>query len=51
MIFDLADNDWNVKDRAIELPLSIKTVVDVKQVRECFGLKSDALQHIDRALE
>jgi putative ABC transport system substrate-binding protein len=51
MIFDLADNDWNVQDRAIELPLSVKTVVDVKQVRERFGLKPDAQQHIDRPLE
>jgi putative ABC transport system substrate-binding protein len=51
LIFDLADNDWNTHDRAIELPLSAKTVVDVKQVRERFGLKPDALQHIDRPLE
>ena len=51
LIFDLADNDWNVAERAIELPLSVKTVVDVKQVRERFGLKLDALKHIDRPLE
>ena len=51
LIFDLADNDWNVSDHAIELPLSVKTVVDVKQVREHFGLRPDALQHVDRALD
>jgi hypothetical protein len=51
LIFDLADNDWNTAQHAIELPLSVKTVVDVKQARERFGLKPDALHHIDRALE
>jgi hypothetical protein len=51
LIFDLADNDWKVGDHAIELPLSVKTVVDIKQVRERFGLRPDALQHIDRALD
>jgi hypothetical protein len=51
LIFDLADNDWNVSQHAIELPLSVKTVVDVKQTRERFGLRPDALQHIDRPLE
>jgi predicted small secreted protein len=51
MIFDLADNDWNVKERSVELPLSVKTVVDIKQVRERFGLRPDAQQHIDRPLD
>jgi len=51
LIFELADNNWNVADHPIELPLSVKTVVDVKQVRERFDLRPDALQHIDRALD
>lgn len=51
MIFDLADNDWNVQERAVELPLSVKTVVDMKQARERFGLRPDAQQHIDRPLD
>jgi putative ABC transport system substrate-binding protein len=51
LIFDLADNNWNVGDHPIELPLSVKTVVDVRQVRERFGLRSDALHHVDRALD
>jgi hypothetical protein len=50
MIFDMADNDWDTS-RAVELPVSVKTVVDLNQVRERFGLKPDALQHIDRPLE
>jgi len=42
-LIDLADNDWDVKGRAIELPLSVKTVVDIRQIRDRFGLKADAL--------
>jgi ABC-type uncharacterized transport system substrate-binding protein len=51
LIFDLSDNDWQVESHPVELPLSVKTVVDVKQVRANFGLRPDALKHIDRALE
>jgi hypothetical protein len=51
LIFDLADSGWNFNDRGIELPLSVKTVVDIKQVRERFGLKEGALRHIDRPLD
>jgi len=50
LIFDLSENHWNVGDHAIELPLSVKTVVDIKQVRDRFGLRADALEHVDRAL-
>ena len=51
LIFDLSENDWQVESHPVELPLSVKTIVDVKQVRENFGLRADALKHIDRALE
>jgi putative ABC transport system substrate-binding protein len=51
LIFDVADDGWKVEDHAIELPLSVKTVVDVKQARDRFGLQPDALHHIDRAIE
>lgn len=51
VIFELAENGWRAEDHAVELPISIKTLADVKQLRVKFGLKDDALQHIDRALE
>jgi hypothetical protein len=51
LIFDVADDGWRVEDHAIELPLSVKTVVDVKQARDQFGLQPDALRHIDRVAE
>jgi ABC-type uncharacterized transport system substrate-binding protein len=50
LILDMAENGWNVSAHPIELPLSVKTVVDIKQVRERFGLRQGALQRIDQAL-
>ena len=40
LLFDLSENDWRVE-----------TVVDVRLVRANFGLRPDALKHIDKALE
>jgi putative ABC transport system substrate-binding protein len=51
LIFDLAENDWSLEGRGIDLPLSVKTIVDMKQARERFGLKQDASRHIDHPLE
>lgn len=51
LIFDLFESEWKVEGHAVELPLSVKTVVDVNLVRANFGLKPDALKHIDRALQ
>jgi putative ABC transport system substrate-binding protein len=51
LLFDLSENDWRVETHPVELPLSVKTVVDIKLVRANFGLRPDALKHIDKALE
>jgi putative ABC transport system substrate-binding protein len=51
LLFDLSENDWQVETHPVELPLSVKTVVDIKLVRANFGLRPDALKHIDKALE
>jgi putative ABC transport system substrate-binding protein len=51
LLFDLSENDWQVETHPVELPLSVKTVVDVRLVRANFGLRPDALKHIDKALE
>lgn len=51
LIFDLADNNWKIEGRGLDLPLSVKTIVDMKQARERFGLKPNAERHIDRPLE
>jgi putative ABC transport system substrate-binding protein len=51
LIFEMADDGWRVDAHPVELPLSVKTIVDVKAAREHFGLRDDALKHIDRAEE
>lgn len=51
LVFELADDQWQLKDRSVELPLSVKTVVDVGQLRDHFGLQPGALKKIDQALE
>jgi ABC-type uncharacterized transport system substrate-binding protein len=51
LLFDLAENNWRAESHPVELPLSVKTVVDVKWIQAHFGLRPDALKHIDRALE
>jgi hypothetical protein len=51
LIFELADDDWRVEGHPVELPLSVKTVVDIRMVRANYGLRPDALKHIDRPLE
>jgi putative ABC transport system substrate-binding protein len=51
LIFELADDGWRVDAHRVELPLSVKTVVDVKAARASFGLRPEALRHIDVALQ
>ncbi|HXU05723.1 MAG TPA: hypothetical protein VN903_32430 [Polyangia bacterium] len=51
LIFDLSSEGWQAQTHDVELPLSVKTVVDVKQVSGTVGLKDDALRHIDKAVE
>lgn len=51
LVFEIADNDWQLDlDRKVELPLSVTTIVDVTQVDNHFGLKTDALSRIDKAV-
>jgi len=51
LLFDLLENDWQVERFPLERPLSVRTVVDIKLVRANFGLRPEALKHIDSALE
>jgi hypothetical protein len=51
LIFDLADSGWTVSGHDIALPISIKTLVDVKQVRQQFGLKKGGLDGIDQVMK
>jgi putative ABC transport system substrate-binding protein len=51
LIFDLAESDWATRDHPVALPVSTQTVVNMKQVREKFGLREGALERIDVSLE
>lgn len=51
LILDLADDDWQIELHPVELPLSTISVLDVPQARVRFGLRPDALNHVDRPLE
>jgi hypothetical protein len=51
LIFEIGDNDWKIEDSSVELPLSVRTVVDVGQLRHDFGLQPGALKKVDQALE
>jgi hypothetical protein len=51
LIFDLADNDWRADEHDVELPLSVKTIIDLKQMRDKFGLRPGGVSHVDRVLE
>jgi hypothetical protein len=51
LLYDLSENDWKTSSHPVELPLSSKTVVDIKLIQANFGLRPNALKHIDRALE
>ena len=50
LILDLAEDGWRTDEHPIDLPLSTLSVLDVQQARSRFGLRSDALDHIDRAV-
>jgi hypothetical protein len=51
MIFEVADSDWRADTHPVELPISTVTVVNMRQLREKFGLREGASRRIDKALE
>jgi putative ABC transport system substrate-binding protein len=52
VIFDIADEGWRLPNAyQTQEPLSIKTTLDLVQVRERFHLLPDALAHVDRVLK
>jgi hypothetical protein len=51
LVFDLSENDWRADEHAIEMPLSVKTIIDLPQLRDRFGLREEGLRHVDIAKE
>jgi hypothetical protein len=51
LIYEIAESDWRADDHPVELPISTETVVNLKQVKQRFGLRDGAMQRIDRTIE
>jgi putative ABC transport system substrate-binding protein len=51
LIFEAADIGWRLDELPVELPVSTLTVVNMRQVREKFGLRDGATRRIDKAIE
>jgi hypothetical protein len=51
LVFDLADNGWKLRDRAIKQPIAIKTLVRFEEVEQHFGLKPGGLESVEQVQE
>ncbi len=51
LVFEIADNGWALSQAKVQLPLSVRTVVDIKRARQQFNLKDGALARIDEVIE
>ncbi len=47
LIYELADEDWEIGDRKIEQPLSVKTVIDYEQAVNHLNFKEEMIDRID----
>jgi hypothetical protein len=50
-LFEIAENGWRAGDHPVELPVSTVTVVNMRQLRERFGLREGAARRIDKVIE
>jgi hypothetical protein len=51
VLFEIAESDWHAGEHPVELPVSTLTVVNMRQVRQQFGLRDGATRRIDRSIE
>jgi hypothetical protein len=51
VLFEIAESDWRAGNHPVELPVSTLTVVNMRQVRQQFGLREGATRRIDRSIE
>jgi len=47
LVFQIADNKWRVVEVGVQLPLSIRTVVNMQQAKKNLALREGALQGVD----
>jgi len=51
VLYEISENDWRAGEHAVELPVSTVTVVNMRQVKEHFGLREGAARRIDKVIE
>jgi hypothetical protein len=51
VLFEIGESHWNAGGLKVELPVSTVTEVNVRQVRDQFGLREGATRRIDKAIE
>jgi ABC-type uncharacterized transport system substrate-binding protein len=51
LVYDIADNEWQVPEAFAQLPLSTNTAFDLHHASERFELKQGALAQVDKVVE
>lgn len=51
LVFQIADNNWRVTEIGVQLPLSVKTVVNMRQAEKNLTLRKGALRGIDHVAD
>jgi hypothetical protein len=51
VLFEISESGWRAGEHPVELPVSTLTVVNMRQIKEHFGLREGATRHIDKVIE
>jgi ABC-type sugar transport system substrate-binding protein len=51
VLFEISDSGWKARAHPVELPVSTVNVVNMRQVRNQFGLREGATRRIDKGIE
>jgi hypothetical protein len=51
VLFEISESGWRAGEHPVELPVSTVTVVNMRQVKEHFGLREGATRRIDKVIE
>jgi putative ABC transport system substrate-binding protein len=51
VLFEISESGWRAGEHPVELPVSTVTVVNMRQVKEHFGLREGAARRIDKVIE
>jgi hypothetical protein len=51
VLFEISESGWRAGEHPVELPVSTVTVVNMRQVKQRFGLREGAARRIDKVIE